>query len=260
MRRRLPGKVRLETIASTLMVAAALVVVVAPPAFATSTPPAWAYAHYESSSAQADYYSQGCTLGNGVDSGSKPVDSLSILDFGEPKAVGGSWGASLFTGTNSTTTTIRQLAQQFSLGFYNCVHNSSATAKIAIGTSNDNIDSWSNVDLTSHGNAWGVMINNANTWAQSQGISGSASFAGASDMELGYANAAKTTTWVNGFGQGVNLWNPFNYGDAVQCATSCSGIGTWAKSDVWYISWGSGFSNAAPEFYHTDATATIGTP
>ncbi len=212
-----------------------------------------------SSTSENHYYNRGCTLANNVDSGIKPVDSLTVLGFGMPiKFSGSSWGASLFGGPDSTISTIRQLSQNFALGFYDCLHNHFATAKIALMTSNYNINGWTNSDLGDHGAAWGQMINGANTWAQNQGVSAVVSFAGSSDIEVEWATPTKTRAWVDGFGAGVNDWNLFNVGNATDCtAGSASCYGAWDKVDLWYVSWGSTFSNGAPQIYATSgANAT----
>jgi hypothetical protein len=223
------------------------------PAAATPDPPAWAHAWYLSSTVPNHYYNLGCTLANNVDSGVRPVDSLTILQFGGAvKFSSTSWGATLYGGPDSTTPTIKNLAQQFGQGFYDCIHNRFATAKVTIGTNSSTIQGWSQSDLDAHGRAWGQMVNGANTWAASQGISSVVSFAGSNDMEVEWTSPWTARTWVNGFRAAINNWNLFNVGNATDCtAGSYACWPGWDKSDLWYISWGSGFSNAAPQIYAT---------
>lgn len=228
-----------------------------------ATPPDWTFSRYMSSNDEGHAYDLGCALANDVDYGAKPSDSMTILAFGAPVQIdSNTWGATLFGGPDSSTTKIRQVAQNFALGFYNCINTTGAFAKISIGTSNDWPASWGSTKETNHGQAWGILINNANDWAAG-GYASRVSFSGGSDMEPGFKDPGDTRDWVNGFGDTVNDWNLFNFGSADGCSQtignySACGTGThpgWGSNDVWYISWGSGWSNPVPEVYY-DVNAT----
>lgn len=222
-------------------------VVVAAPARA-GTPPNWAYSRYISSGCGLSGHmtTLGRNLADAVDAGTRPTDSLTILDFGAPVRFGaGSYGATCFSATDATTSTIYTAARSFALGYYNNINTSGATAKISVGTSNDLIQGWTDAHITEHAAAWAGLVNNLNSWAAG-GYSSRVSFSGASDMELAFASPGKTRTWVNGFAANINNWNLFDYGGAAGCTQVVGGptsaCGTtaypaWDSSDVWYISW-----------------------
>lgn len=232
-----------------------------PAANAATTPPDWTYGRYisQNCSLSSHFTTLGKGLANEVDAGTKPADSLTILDFGATANLGGGvWGATCFSGPDSDTAQLTSDAKKFALGFFNNINTAGATAKISVGTSTDSLQSWSDANITAHATAWAGMINTLNTWAINNGYSGRVSFSGSSDMEMNMASAAKTRTWVAGFAAGINSWNLFNFGDAAGCTQTVGGdtsaCGTakypdWTSSDVWYISWGSGVSNPAPEIY-----------
>jgi hypothetical protein len=253
------GRLLRHSVAALLLVALLQVVNSAPASAAT--PPMWAYGRYISANCQtpSHFTTLGKNLANAVDAGTKPVDSLTILSFGATVNFGGgTWGATCFGGPDSTTAQITTDAQKFALGFYNNIDTGGATAKISVGTTTDTLQSWTDANITAHATAWAGMINTLNSWAIGNGYSSRVSFSGASDMEMAFASPAKTRTWVNGFAAAIDNWNLFNFGDAAGCTQSVGGdtslCGTpsypqWDSSDVWYISWGSGVSNPAPQIY-----------
>jgi hypothetical protein len=229
-----------------------------------ATQPKWTFARYMTSNDPTHYYDLGKQLAFAVNTGTRSKDSVALLDFGHPeRLVFGTIpvaAASFFAGGTQTVDRIQYLIERYARGYYDAITVPGAVAKIAPGTSNDFADSivgWTDQERSQHGSDWQKMVDGANIWAATSGVSGRVSFAGANDMELGWDGPAHTRQWVSGWRNAGYGWNLFDFGGAAGCSQASgnySACGTpaypdWSSDDVWYIAWGVGDANPFPEIY-----------
>ena len=166
-------------------------------------------------------YNQGYALGQKTYSSSNASDNAVILDFGQPTYIGGVLGATTFKGTTNgyeSTNSIGLAALYFAYGYYSGVGLKSTPLRLMIGTNNYGLNSWTDANIYSHGQAWIAMVKSLQSSLQYYGWSSKIAAYGASDMELGYASPAKTMQWVNGYRAGyANYMYLFDFGDASGC-------------------------------------------
>jgi hypothetical protein len=155
------------------------------------------------------------------------------MHFGRPAYRNGNNGTIINNGTFRNLLAIRNAVQWYGYGYWETIRNSiPAVLLIAVGTSNDNgyTDSPS---FTDHGRAWATMVNNANAWFSSQGVSSRVVAIGASDIEMNFSGPGAARAWVNGYD--VNSENVmYNYGDAAGCLSVCDN--GWSYADVIWVS------------------------
>ncbi len=173
------------------------------------------------------------------------------------------YGASFFSGSPQTTDRILYLVEQWAIGYTDHINPSSgAKVKIAIGTSNEYIDSWTLGERQGHARAWANLVNDANAWAAVD-FSDWISFSGANDMEPCFSlsdctGPDHTRQWLSAFIGAGFAWNVFDYGGAGGCGQS-HGNNTcnngWHTDDEAWLQWDSGASNPLPEVY-VSAVAT----
>ncbi|HEX9236743.1 MAG TPA: hypothetical protein VF972_10750, partial [Actinomycetota bacterium] len=164
-------------------------------------------------------YNLGCDLGRGAQDGTEPSTSVVVLDFGMPVSLGhGTYGTSLFSGPNSTTTTIQHAAEAMARGFWTCtvqtppdLLDDRAPLTIGVGTSN-----YGSHVTYGHGRAWGRMVNQANQTLRRQGWSSKVAIVGASDLELSWSSPSVVRAWENGYAAAAGA-PLIDFGDAAGC-------------------------------------------
>jgi len=204
-------------------------------------------------------YNLGCDLGRGAQDGTEPSTSVVVLDFGMPVSLGhGTYGTSLFSGPNSTTTTIQHAAEAMARGFWTCtvqtppdLLDDRAPLTIGVGTSN-----YGSHVTYGHGRAWGRMVNQANQTLRRQGWSSKVAIVGASDLELSWSSPSVVRAWENGYAAAAGA-PLIDFGDAAGCPPASRSCGTsahpeWTQRDVWKASWGHAPAEPLPEIYLND--------
>ena len=157
-----------------------------------------------------------------------------------------------------STNSIGLAALYFAYGYYNGVGVKTTPLRLMVGTSNYGLNGWTDTNAYNHGQAWIAMVKNLQSSLQYYGWSNKIAAYGASDMELGYASAPKTTQWVNGYRAGYsNYMYLFDFGDASGCPKSgttnspATGSNGWTQENIWYVAGGAGMNIALPEVYAT---------
>jgi hypothetical protein len=169
-------------------------------------------------------------------------DAIVVLAFGRPRHRGGRWGVSLFGDAFASTEAIQHAAQAYARGYQECA-GSGTRLEVALGTSN-----YGGAVSRKHGRAWALMVNQANDWLHRHGLHRSVSFAGASDIELGWNGPAVSRRWVRGYDSAAR-WRFYNFGDAAGCAPRGDCLGAWTQEDVWFVSWGARSAWPLPQIY-----------
>jgi hypothetical protein len=206
--------------------------------------PAYTLSRYVQTASTTVHYDLGCDRAN------RRVYGALVLLYGMPLLVDGKQGASLYSGPDSTTTTIAKAAKQFVKGFYEC-SVAGASLRVAFGTSNYG----SKVTYT-HGSAWAGMVNDIAAYADSNGYSSRVFVRAGSDMEPSWNGPITTRAWVDGYESTHTKWL-YDAGSADGCPQTGDGTkdGTcnngWKQSDVLYVSWGSPPAVPFPEIYAT---------
>jgi probable HAF family extracellular repeat protein len=192
--------------------------------------------------------------------GQTKQSGVTMLDFGAPASdSAGTYGATIFRtdGSFATTSGIETGVKAFLNGYYACHGLSHGMMTVAVGTSN-----FGNQVTCAHGEAWGTMIGNLNSYLISLGYVDRLQVVGASDMELKWNSPSITKTWANCYATTAPV-GYYNYGDANGCPTT--GFGScytgWTVDDVWEISFGGGRQTCTRAGnLRTDECGTMGQP
>lgn len=224
-------------------------------ASAAPPPPLSTTSYYMRTVNQQRHYDLGCALGDRTESLPGIQQDFVVLHYFQPVQFSPtSFGASLESGADATTTQIGDAAGAFARGYFVCSGlDTLSQLRLSVGTTNNG----SQV-TTAHGRAWALMVNQANVNIGA-GVRLQAQIWGANDMELGFNSPAVTRAWVDGYDQ-TNIYRVVNYGDAAGCrdvgdgqpAGSECGTATfpqWTAEDVYYISWGSSPAYPLPQIY-----------
>lgn len=220
---------------------------------APAAPPT-TYSRYMGTNSTSRHYDLGCALGQRTRDLAGTQSDLVILDYGAPvRFSDGSYGATVFGGSDSTTSQLAAAAEQFARGYYICTGSDlDSQLVLAVGTSN-----YGSGPTSGHGRAWAQMVNAVNSWLSGNSYSSQARAVGGSDMELGWNTPAVTRAWVDGY-DSANSYALYDYGDAAGCKTDGTIAGDecgtssypgWTAEDVWYVSWGASPSWPVPEVY-----------
>jgi hypothetical protein len=207
------------------------------------SPPPVVLSRYLKTTSTSRLSRMGCDEGRHL-KGRHEDGAIVVLAFGRPRMRGGRYGVSLFGEGFRSPKAVRLAAQAFGGGYARCSGSSAPTLHLAIGTSN-----FGPAVGFGHGSAWGSMVNDANAWAQDQGIQHRVEFAGADDIELAWNRPGPTRAWIRGY-QSVAESPYYDFGDAGGCppaGSSC--IGGWTLEDLWYAAWGAPLALPLPEVY-----------
>ena len=202
-------------------------------------------------------YDLGCEIGTRDAQKSGAQDSVVVLDFSYPVCnTDSSFGADLFGFGPVSLSSIATASKNFALGYYQCsAADTESNLVIGIGTNNKPTSCDSSQELTDHGTAWGIMVNQVNQWLQSNGLYGQVQAYGASDIEIGWNTPTLSRAWITGY-EKVNAYPLIHFGDAAGCPYEdrpylpCNG--DWTPEDVWYVSWGASASIPLPLIYLTN--------
>ena len=188
-------------------------------------------------------------------SGTIASDAFVILHFfAAKKFSGGGFGATRSSGPDQETQEIRQAAQRYGECWYEEGPGAGRTLKIAIGTTNDLLESaWA----YEHGSAWAGMVERANDWSATQGYNAKLSFNGAMDAEAGWGPVGRVTSWARGYRDENTGWNYFYYGDAASCPSdkNPTWVCNWDTDDLIYVAWRIGVTTTFPQIYDEEPPA-----
>ncbi|GAC1380243.1 MAG: hypothetical protein NVS4B7_12100 [Ktedonobacteraceae bacterium] len=204
-----------------------------------ATAPAYTTSYYESTTYYGTLQNQGCSAAHGS-------AGIVVLDFGEPDYSGGSYGTYDFGGHFDSDNAIFHAAANFIYGAWNC-RISSTNIAVAIGTSNyyGALSATSSVWYAA-GQAWGNMVNSAQSYSASNGYNNVIGAYGADDIETEWANYTLSSNFVNGYNNTSSRLF-FDYGDDTP--------GYWTNYQVWYVAYGANDNYPLPEiYYNADAT------
>jgi hypothetical protein len=195
---------------------------------------------YVSTTDVSRWYDLGCSLGQAVANGSRPLDGTVFLAFGRPSYNGTSYGTIIYNNSFRTTAQIRQVAYNYGYGYYVCAPQG-AFLEISIGTTN-----LGGYTTYNHGQAWANMVDATNNmYINNCCIADYVVASGASDMELDWNSPSATRTWGNGYNAAAQYWYN-NFGDAAGCPPYGSCNNGWTQDDIWYVSWGNPSGMAVP--------------
>ncbi len=198
------------------------------------TAPAYTTSYYESTTSPSTLQSQGCKAAQG------PAGVV-VLDWGEPDASGGTYGAYDFGSAFVSDDQIFHAVANFVYGAWNC-RTSSTNLAVAIGTSNDNTAlAASTSTWYAAGQAWGHLILNEQNYITSNGYNTIIGAYAADDIETEWASFSLSSNFVNGYNS-VTTRVFLNYGDDTP--------GYWTNYEVWYVSWGATADAPLPEIYY----------
>lgn len=213
------------------------------PATRGSPPPA-ATSHYLRTARPRSLERLGCREGRKMRAAKNVPDAIVVLAFGRPRHRLGRWGASLFSNGFHSTSVIERAGHAYAWGYWRCAGRATQTRlQVALGTSN-----YGREVTSRHGRAWARMVNDANEWLHEKGLDSKVSFAGASDIELGWNGPAASKRWVRGYDSAAR-WPFYNFGDAAGCPPRGRCLGGWTQEDVWYVSWGARSAWPLPQIY-----------
>lgn len=208
-----------------------------------------------------DVYGLGYKRGQQYEAQTTTQNGVVILDFGSPFYYAGDYGTLLFDYTNVIyTPQIKSAVMAFSHGVWNGLDSDyESFLTIIVGT-----NSSGSYVTPEHGQAWGTMINELNTWLVSQGYNSQIAIVGGSDMETNFRAPSEASEWVDGYSV-TGSYPVYNYGNASGCpldypptepehqsgivARQCDVQG-WTQEDVFYVSWGSIRAFPFPEIYN----------
>jgi hypothetical protein len=231
---------RLAGIAAPLSVLA-LQAPLASPALAASPPPV-TYSRYVGT---LSMYTMGCNQGRHADSIGQPRE-IAILSFGDPGWNGsGTFGAwdNRLPGGFATISQIQGAVQSYMQGFWNCtVANSHSFMEVAPGVTNHG-----GAGTYAHGQAWGAMIGNLQSWIRSNNFGSQLYALGAGDLEPSWGSVSQTESWVNGYSTKGQLY--FDFGSADGCPPYGGCNNGWSQAAEYYVSWGATFADAVPEIF-----------
>ena len=190
-------------------------------------------------------YAMGCSFGKSMGRGSKPADSLVVLDFGAPhRHHHRTYGTTLFESGFASNPQIETAGVRYAKGYWDCTRQRpKATLRIAMGTSN-----YGRQVTFGHGRAWAQMVNDANQGLARLHIDSRIDVAGADDFEPQWSGPVAARAWVQGY-DSVNEWPYYDYGAAVGCPPYGNCAGAWTLEDVWYVAWGAKPALPLPEIY-----------
>lgn len=211
--------------------------------------PATAFSQYVKTTSRSRLLRLGCAEGRRVGGSSDPRGAIVVLDFGRPTQKGRGrglrWGASLFRRGFHSTKVVRQAAQAYGEGAWQCMGGEKATTRLTVGIGTSNFGR----DVTfQHGQAWAEMVNQANEWAQKTGLLSTVEFAGANDIEMSWAGPKRTKAWVRGYDSAAK-WPYYDYGDAADCPPRGNCLGAWTQEDLWFVAWGARTALPLPQIY-----------
>lgn len=209
-------------------------------------------------------YWRGYELGQQTQATSNATDNAVILEFGQPRIIGGVYGASGYKGSgyHLTMNSIGLASLYFAYGYWDGVGSRMTPLRMILSTNNSGINNLTDSELYNHGQAWINMVKTVQSSVQYYGWNSKVSTYGGNDMEIGYATPSKTMQWVNGYNsQYSDYFYLFDIGDAAgcplynttnvpaACPTTPVDYG-WTQEDKWNVAWGS-YSYPLPEIYST---------
>lgn len=200
----------------------------------------------------------------GCKSGEKRESGVVVLDFGQPRLISSTVGAStvvtygtrIFDFTFVSLNQIADGAKQFANGYWSCAPKDTQL-RLALGTSNyespthpsfADANGWQE-----HGRAFAQMVNDVHAWLQTQPNLASQIFIfGANDIEPSWNSVANSRAWVDGYAS-VSQRSFYNYGSCDGCPNQFGPLWSpnngWSVDDVWYVSWGAQPALPMPEIY-----------
>jgi hypothetical protein len=222
-----------------------VVIVAAVGLYAASATAASAYpfttrSYYEHSGNYNTLYNQGCSAGQ------DGAHGVAILDFGRPAFNGTYYGAIDFDGHFNTNGVIRQAAEGYASGFWDCTPLNGPFMTIAIGTNNYcfGCSSYHVSDPSTAGSRWGDNVDTLRSYINAPpSFASQESAAGADDAEPAWNPAyTQTRDFVNGYN--ASTGNAlFDYGSAE--------TGYWTLGQSYHIAYGAVDDFPFPEIYYS---------
>ncbi len=219
---------------------------------------------YMNTASASVHFDKGCALGDRIENGSDPANSVVILSYGDPVAIGNGWGTDLpGVAGDVSVTDIRKAVEEFATGAVLCVppiFRDRLSIWIGMGATNNFPGAWGTTKSHDHGEKWGDAVKSANDNLPST-VAAGAQIWGAYDSELGYSNPQQARAWANGFKDAPGTWPYFYFGAAGGCRTfTTGGVGScgvgqftsWHDDDVVYLANNIAIAEAIPQIYRED--------
>ena len=198
----------------------------------TPTPPSGSTtSRYMATTDATVLYNEGCAMGQAGSSG------IVVLDFGRPSIQNNTFGTQLFGG-NRPFASLAQIAtgvEGYLDGYFNCSRSGTSELRLAAGTDNSFDSIAGNFVTSSHGAAWGQMVNTVNTFIANRGYGLHQFIRGAIDIRPRNNTYAATKSWVEAF-HGASSLPLYNYGAADGCNSAGTCDNGWTAIGVWYVS------------------------
>jgi hypothetical protein len=195
------------------------------------------------------------------------------LWFGAPVSVSGTYGVTLFSGTNQTTGGVRTLAEAFIRGYHRCASGNifillgigTSNCLIGGGTSTSQCDTSASYKTSTwvraHGEAWGKMVNSIGTYIKNQGFDDRISIMAAWDMEPAWSSYGRAEDWMHGYDYDAPnqypLWANMSadgcpYSTSLNTDTNHDCANGWNQFRMWHESWDHAPSWPFPQIYLTN--------
>lgn len=179
-----------------------------------------------------------------------------VLFYGSPVEVSGTYGATLW-GDYQTVSGVASLARGFARGYHNCA-SGDIFMRLGVGISNcliggasdDNCKTSASYKTSSwvrgHGEAWALMVNDLQNWAETYGYSDRVYFYGAWDMEPSWSSYSRANAWMHGYDYDAPNDRPLYANDSADGCPQDSPLNDTTNGDcnngwdqwwMWHESW-----------------------
>jgi hypothetical protein len=148
------------------------------------------------------------------------------LFFGEPRLVGGAYGASLWDAPDLTLDQIEEWVKWFVAGYARC-RATGDFLYVGVGTSNAGIDAhgW----IREHGLRWAASVAQLDAWSVAHHPD-AVRVRGAYHAQPGWASFEQTHRWIQGYSEDYRGWRYLHY--------TGSASGGWSQAQVWHLTGG----------------------
>jgi hypothetical protein len=176
------------------------------------------------------------------------------LFFGAPVAVGGGVGATLWGGSDQTTSQVGEMIKDFVRGYVLCRRSPNSQLFVGMGTSTSAIDNKSDAWLAVHGRHWANVVVAVNAWAEHH-YPGAVRVYGAWDPEPSWSSYHKAERWMRGYAGASGVRGLQVHASADGCPRDTSDNGAcnngWRQDHLWRLAWRFDPALPMPQIYGT---------
>lgn len=219
-----------------------------PKSASAATPPPASTSYYMDTIDTQTLYDMGYQKGREDYNKAGTQKSIVILDFGGQPT---SNSLSLRGMPDATLDQVAKAVEEYSHGYWKGTGTDTGSlVHVIVGTNNSY-----NVTYEG-GQSFAKMINNINSYNNTNSYSDQVEVDGGNDMEPNYADPVSTKDWVKGYDT-VNSYSLYNYGSADGCYHTNASTGSinyscnngWKYEDMYYVTWGAPPAVPLPQIY-----------